>query len=233
MSEINLSRNVRDALKAIDTDVLDELVGQNVFEQKFESFHRLGLARCGSYVALELRTLEQALIARDKARTSIKSVEIEDRIRTAGSSLASAVHQMKHRVETEEREEKLFYIDDQIFAPYHYSENLQVQVNFRWRSAIEDEWTYGSTTASHVMVLQPSYSFPTSKRKPGPAKRQQDRQDKLRREWEHLKKMVLHSVKDYFRAGGNGAAIPVTFKVTTDYRGDLNNRSAEFWLTTQ
>jgi hypothetical protein len=182
------------------------------------------------YVASRLRAFEQALAEHGKAKSAKKRAETKDRAQHAGSDLAHAVRQMKHRMETEEKEGQLFYVDDQIIWPYSFSEQLTVRVGYRWRHAIEDDWTHGSITFSHRVDLRPDYTMQTTKRKPGAAKLEQNRQDKLSHEWKHLMGLALHTIREYFRAGGDGNAIPPTFQATTDpYSRGLNNYSAQFW----
>lgn len=83
--------------------------------------------------------------------------------------------------------------------PHRFSERLTLRVSYRWRRAIEDDWTYGNITLSHDVDSRPDYTMPIPNRKPGAAKQEQDRQDKLYYEWEHLMRLALHSVREYFR----------------------------------
>ncbi len=83
---------------------------------------------------------------------------------------------------------------------------------------------------SHVVDSQPDSTQPRPDRKPGAAKLEQDRQDNLYREWEHLMRLALCSLRDFFRDGGNGNAIPPTFQAKADpHSRRLNNYSARFW----
>ncbi|MGY1917450.1 hypothetical protein ACW9IF_00860 [Pseudomonas tolaasii] len=123
---------------------------------------------------------------------------------------------MKQRMETEEREGQLFYVDDQIIWPYSFSERLTMRVSYRWSQVIKDDWTHGSITFSHRVDSQPNYTMPTIIRKTGAAKLEQDRQNQLSHEWRHLMGLALHSVKEYFRAGRDGNAIPPSFQAATD-----------------
>lgn len=133
-------------------------------------------------------------------------------------------------METEEKEGQLFYVDDQLVHPYSFSERLSVRVGYRWRRIIEDDWLEGSITFFHEVDSRPDYTIPATKRKPSAAKLQRDRQDKLSRTWVHLMELALHSVKEYFRLGGDGNTIPLTFQATTDpYSRGLNNYSVQFW----
>lgn len=231
MSEINIPSDERDALKAIDTNVLNKLIEQCLYEERPSALRILRLESCGPYAASQLRAYEKALAEYSKAKAARKRAETEYRARRAGSYLAHAVQQMKHRVETEEKEGLLFYVDDQILPPHRFSEQVTVRVSYRWRRAIEDEWAYGSVTFSHEVDLRPDYTMPLPTRKLSAAKQEQERQGKLFGEWEHLMKLGLYSLRDYFKGGGDGSTIPQSFQAKTDScsRG-LNNFSAKFWL---
>jgi len=229
MGEINISRGEQDALRAVDTDVLDRLIEQCLSEERPYALRILRLEGCGLYVASRLREYEKALEEHCKAKAAKKRAETEYRVRRSGSDLAHAVQQMKHRVETEEKEGQLFYVEDQIMQPYRLSERITVRVSYRWRRAIEEEWVNGSITFSHDVDSRPDYTMPLPKRKPSAVKQEQDRQDRLYRECEHLTRLGLHSVREYFRACGNGAAIPQTFQAKVDpYSRRLDNFSAQF-----
>jgi hypothetical protein len=229
MGEINIPRNERDALKAVDTAELNRLIDQCFYEEQPAALRILRLESCGPYIASRLREYENALAERCKAKAAKKRAETESRVRHAGSALEHAVAQMKHRVDKEEKEGLLFYVEDQIMPPHRFSEHMTVRVTYRWRRAIEDEWVHGSITFSHDVDTRPDYTVPIPKRKPSAAKQEQDRQDRLYREWEHLKMLGLDSVKDYLREGGNGAEIPQAFQANTDsYTRGLNNYSAQF-----
>lgn len=231
MGEINIPGDEQDALKAIDTNVLDKLIEQCLYEERPDALRILRLESCGPYVASRFREYEKALAEYGKAKAAKKRAETEYRVRRSGGDLAHAVQQMKHQVETEEKEGLLFYVDDQIMPPYRFSERVTVRVSYRWRRTTEDEWVYGSVTFSHDVDSRPDYTMPLLKRKLSAAKRVQERQGKLYRDWEHLMKLGLHSVRDYFRGGGNGAEIPQSFQAKTDpYTRGLNNYSVQFWL---
>lgn len=148
----------------------------------------------------------------------------------AGSDLVHAVQQMKGRVETEQEEGLLFYIDDQIMSPYHLSKRLTVSVRYRWRSSPTAEWIYGQTTFTYDYSPVPDYAQLLSKRKPSAAKAASDQQAKLYREWEYLKMQALCSMREFFLDGGDGIDIPKSFAVrASQYGGGLNNFSCNFW----
>ena len=219
-----------DALKAIDTNVLNELIDQCLYEKRIARLRSFGIESCGPYAASHFRMFERAIAEYGGAKASKKVAETEIRARRAGSDLARAIDQMKRRLETEEEEGQLFYIDDQILPPRRFSEHLTVRVSYRWRSTVDARWEYGHITFIHDVDLRPDYSSPAPKRKRSPGKREHDRQDKLYREWEQLANLGLHSVRDYFREGGSAAAIPEVFRAKPDsHSRGLNNFSARFW----
>ena len=231
MGEINIPREERDALKAIDVDILDKRIEQCLDEKRFSALRGLGLESCGPYVASNLRKYETALAEYSTAKAAKKLGETKSRARRAGDDLARAVQQMKYRVGTEETEDQLFHVEDRIIPPYQFSEHLTVCVSYRWRPTTANEWVFGSITFTHDVDTQPDHTVPPSKRKPSAAQQARNRQDVLYREWEHLMRLALHSVKEYFRDGGNAAAIPKTFKAKADaYSRGLNNFSTRFWL---
>lgn len=228
MGRINIPRSERDALKAVDADILEQLIEQCVLEECPSGLQRLHLESCGQYVASELRTFKRALTEHGNAKSAKKREETDYSVRSAGDDLAHAVWQMKHRLETEETEAQLFLVDDQIIQPVHFSERLTVRVDYRWRRAIDDEWIYDSITFSHTAEIRPDYAIPPTKRKASAANREQERQRKLSAQWQHLMSLGLQAVRDYFREGRDGVAIPATFQAKADR--ELNNFSAQFWL---
>ncbi|NZA25401.1 hypothetical protein H0E84_03320 [Luteimonas sp. SJ-92] len=231
MGELYLSRDERDAIDAIDPRDLDARIEQCLHRGYMTAVRALPLGRCGLYVITRLQAYENAVADYAKAKAPKKRADTESRARRAGSDLAFAVRQMKDRLETERREEQLFYIDDLIPPPHRFSERLTVSVSYRWRPTVEAEWVHGRITFSHDADLRPDYIEPRPKRKPSAAKLERERQDKLYGIWDHLKQLSLWSVRDFFKQGGNAAEIPQSFQVRTDsYSRDLNNHSAKFWL---
>lgn len=165
-----------------------------------------------------------------QAKAPRKRAETENTLRRAGSDLSFAVEAMKRRMEEEQKEGQLFYIDDHVVHPYHFDKRLSVRVSYRWRRTVDDEWTFGSITLVHDVDLRPEYTIPTPKRKPSAPKQEQDRQTELCQIWEHLMRGAFYSVRDYFREGGDGEKIPQTFQATIDsHTGGLNNYSTRFW----
>lgn len=230
MGEINIPRDQQSALKAIDTGELDRLIEQAIREERTGDLHRLSLTSCGSYVATELHSFEQALAKHRLAKSARKREETGNTLRRAGRDLSFAVNAMKRRMETEQEEGQLFQIDDQVMPPYRFSKHMSVRVGYRWRRTIEDEWQWGGITFVHDVDLRPDYTKPAPKRKPSAAKQEQDLQNQLSQIWGHLMQGALYSVRDYFREGRDGAKIPETFQATVDsYSRGLNNYSTRFW----
>ncbi|HHQ6601116.1 TPA: hypothetical protein ACSTLW_001932 [Serratia fonticola] len=230
MSGVNIPRGERDILKAIDFDVLDKLVEKCFYDERADALRILRLEDCGSYVASKFRGYEKALVVHREAKAAKKRAETERSVRKAGSDLADAIQQMKHRAETEEVEEQFFYVDDRITQPHRFSGSITVPIRYRWRKTIGDEWVYGSIIFSHDVDFRTDYTTSLPNRKPSAAKQELERQEKLYREWDYLKGLGLHSVKKYFKAGLDGTKIPQTFKAVLDpYTRGLNNYSAQFW----
>lgn len=230
MGEINIPREQQNALQAIDTSELDRLVDQAIREERSGDLHRLPLTSCGPYISTKLHYFEQALAKHHLAKAPRKRAETENTLRRAGSDLSFAVGAMKRRMETEQKEGQLFYVDDQIMPPHRFGERLSVRVSYRWRRAVDGEWTFGSITFVHNADIRPDYTIPVPRRKPSAAKQEQDRQTKLYQTWEHLMRGALYSVRDYFKEGGDGDKIPETFQATVDsHTRGLNNYSTQFW----
>ena len=120
MGEINIPRDQQNALRTIDTNELDRLVDQAIREERSGDLHRLPLTSCGSYISTKLHYFEQALAKHRLAKAPRKRAETENTLRRAGSDLSFAVGAMKRRMETEEKEGQLFYVDDQIMPPHRF-----------------------------------------------------------------------------------------------------------------
>jgi hypothetical protein len=230
MGEINIPRDQQVAIAAIDASELDRLIEQAIREERSGDLHRLSLANCGSYIATKLHSFDQALARHREAKAPRKRAETGDALRRAGHDLSFAVGAMRQRMETEQKEAQLFYVDDQIMPPHRFSKHLSVRASYRWRRTVDDEWTIGSITFVHDVDLRPDYSIPAPKRKLSAAKQEQDLQNRLYQTWEHLMRGALYSVRDYFREGGDGDKIPETFQATVDsHSRGLNNYSTQFW----
>ena len=229
MGDLNVPRAEAEALKALDTDVLSDLIDQCIRDERPSAVRALRLDSCRPYVASRLRAFEGALAAHQKAKSTKKRAETEYDLRSAGSDLTHAVHQMKHRVATEEQESQLFYVDDNVMVPSRFSEQLTVRISYQWRASASDPWSYGSIVFSHTDQPRSEYLLPTAARKPSAAQKERNRQDHLYGQWEYLKGLGLQSVRDHFRRGGSGAAIPQTLQAKTDPHSQrLNNFSAQF-----
>lgn len=226
MSEINTPRDVKNALKAIDIDTLDQLIRQSLREERTYPLQTLQLYRCGSYVTRELSNFENAVSAHSRAKSTKKREETGYSARKAGDNLSFAVSQMKSRVDVEEVDAQLFGINEQIIRPPHFSERLTVSVSYHWRQSVKDGWSYGRITFLHNADLRQGYSSPLPVRKLSAARQEQNRQSELAHEWEHLKSLGLQSVLQYFREVRDGALIPDLYQTKTDR---LNNFSADFW----
>lgn len=231
MSEINIPRTEREALRAVEDDVLNQLIDQCLREERSSALRLLRLDNCGPYIASQVRAFETALDTYARAKAEKKRAETRYDALSAGRDLVHAVLLMKQRIATEEEEGQRFHVDDLIMPPHRFGERMSVRVSYRWRPSAVDQWACGDITISHDVDMRPDYTQPPPKRKPSAARQVQERQEALHREWEHLKMLALHSVKDFFRSGGNGAEIPKVFQVQTDaYTRGLNNFSAKFWL---
>ncbi|MGP0171277.1 hypothetical protein ACSVIJ_05265 [Pseudomonas sp. NCHU5208] len=227
MGELNLSRLEIDAITAIQPDDLDRKLEECFQDGDTQRLHTLGLLRCGPYLSTQLRAFERALSEFMHAKAPRKLEETEERARRAASNLEHAVLQMKHRAETEQKEEQLFHVDDNIIPPSYLTEQLSVDIGYRWRPAPDAQWIFGHLTITHRAQLEPDFALTGTRRN---AKREQDRHDQLYREWEHLMRVSLHSLKEFFREGGDGAQVPKTFQARVDsHTRRLNNHSAQFW----
>ncbi|MDH0735744.1 hypothetical protein [Achromobacter spanius] len=231
MGEINIPRSEQEALMAVECDVLNQLIDQCLREERPSALRRLRLDSCGPYITSKLRAFEKARDAYGKAKAEKKRAETRYDALSAGRDLVHAVLLMKQRIATEEEEGQRFHVDDLIMPPHHFGERISVRMSYRWRPSAADPWAYGDITIFHDVDMRPDYTLPPLKRKPSAARQAQERQETLYGEWEHLKSLALHSVRDYFRSGGNGAEIPKVFQVKPDsYTRGLNNFSAKFWL---
>ena len=220
---------VAGALKAIDVSLLSKLIDQCINDEQFLHLRTLQLENCGPYVMSRARGFEQALAEHKKAKSSKKRAETAYSVRKAGSDLSFAVQQMIDRVATEEREGQLFHVDDNVMPPLSFSKKLSVSIRYQWRASVVDQWNLGCIVFSHEVVSSPYSLLLAPGRKSSAAKQERDRQDDLYRDWEYLKSLGLQAVRDHFRRGGSGAAIPqrVQAKIDSHTKG-LNNFSADF-----
>ncbi|MEN3230240.1 hypothetical protein PUR21_21795 [Methylorubrum rhodesianum] len=232
MSLINLTQEEKTALDGIDERELDRHIDEALRSGRPDGLRRLPLGRCGPFVSGRLRNYEQALSRFHEAKSAAKSARTEQEARRAGYDLSHAVSQMKHRRDEEEREGKLFHVEDRfIHHPLRPGRRMSVTVGYRWRRSEEDPWNDGHITFEHAHDPRPDYVREASRPKPGTARRQREEEDELHRVWERLRDSALFSVRDFFRGGGDGGEIPRTFQVTVDaYHRTLNNHSTKFWL---
>ncbi|PHX39784.1 hypothetical protein AO263_19575 [Pseudomonas sp. NZIPFR-PS5] len=229
MSYINLPSDQQAAISDVDETVLRAAVRKCIDEEHVGPLHGLDLISCGPYVATKLRGFQQAIAEYIKAKAYAKRDRTRQDALHAGSDLIHAVQQMKGRLETERQEGELFFIDDQIRPPFHLSKRLSVRVPFRWRASPSADWKNGQPTFIYDLPLQPSYNQPP-KRKPSAAQVARDLEDRLFGEWERLKAQALFSMREFFRDGGDGDAVPEVFTVRpSTYGGGLNNFSCNFW----
>ncbi|MBI6711003.1 hypothetical protein YA0599_22565 [Pseudomonas syringae] len=231
MSEINLPPEQRERIKAVCGDRLYRLVDQALHDEGSSALRELRLESCGDYIAEQLRIYDRALAAYAKAKSSKKRADTEMDAHRAGSGLISAVSLMQNRVETEEKEGQLFFVDDHVMQPFSINNNLYVSVHFRWRSNVADPWIYGDIKFTHQHSPTPSYMAYPPRRKLSAAAESRERESELYGVWDQLRRSALHSVKEFFQKGGNGADIPATFKARANsYGGGLDNYSLRFWI---
>lgn len=230
MTYINLPSDQQAAIGDVDETALRAAVRKCLDEERIGPVQGLGLSSCGRYVAAKLHTFQQAIAEYSKAKAHAKQERARTDALYAGNDLIHAVQQMKGRLETECQDAELFFIDDEIRPPVHLSKRLSVQVSFRWRTSSSTDWKYGHLTFVYDFSPQPSYSWPPPKRKPSAAQAARDLEGSLYREWERLKALALFSMRDFFRDGGDGDAVPEMFMVKpSPYGGGLNNFSCNFW----
>lgn len=230
MSEINLPPEQQECIKAVDIDRLYKLVDQSLYNEEPSALRELCLEACGEYIAAQLRAFERALSVHAKAKSAKKRAGTETDVRRAGGALISSVQQMRERVETEEKEGHLFFVDDHVMQPFCSSNNLSVSISFRWRVKTSDPWVYGNAKFTHQYSPTPPYHSYPPKRKQSTADEVRKRETEVYREWDHLRRLALHSVKDFFKQGGSGDDIPAQFNAKPgSCGGGLNNHSLRFW----
>lgn len=96
------------------------------------------------------------------------------------------------------------------------AKKLSITVHYRWRRTTAEDWTFGDITFTHEVELRPDYTLPAPRRRLSPARQEQELQQRLRETWEDLMRGALYSVRDYFKAGGDGAALPKSVTATRD-----------------
>lgn len=219
----------RNALASIDLDVLRKLIEEAVWRRS-SALHELRLVSCGPYVSQRLRRFEEDLASYAKAKSAQKRSETLERVNDAGARLVRAVREMQARMAEEDKELERFRVDDLIAPPSLLRERIEVRVGFQWRNAAADSWQFGTIAFSQQVDLSPDYTQPQPKRKLSASKQAQARHDELFRHWEHLRMLAIHSVREYLKKGGDGAAIPKTFEARSGAHSRyLNNFSYDFW----
>ncbi|MFN8867169.1 MAG: hypothetical protein ACK51G_08275 [Pseudomonadota bacterium] len=228
MGDLNIEKREADAIKAVDMQALAQCIDRCIELEQGAPLRELPLHSCGLYISNKVRSFERALGNHAKAKAAKKRAETEYDVRKAGRDLEFAVQQMRHRVETEEKEGQLFFVDDHVHPPTLISDHIRVPISYRWRERVEDDWQYGNVTFVHEVVVRPDYSAPEPKRKPSAAQQAREREERRFREMEHLRSLALQAVRDHFRGGGAGSAIPNEVKAKTGEDGGLNNFSVKF-----
>lgn len=229
MGEINLPRDQQDALAAIDDSEMSRLIDRTVAEERSGEL-RQALLHCGAVIETQLHYFEKALDRHRTAKAARKRAETAGDLRRAGYDLLHTIQNLQKRVELERKDAELFFIDDGILHPRSLTRNLSVRVSYRWRRTIDDAWQYGAINFHHNFNPRPDYLAPQPARKPSKAKQERELHDRLHETWVDLMRHGLYAVRDYFRAGGDGAAIPDTYQARPDSHScGLNNFSAKFW----
>jgi len=230
MTYINLPGDQQSAINEVDEILLRAAVHKCLDEERVGSVHGLGLSSCGPYVATKLQRFEQTIAEYSHAKAHAKRERTRQDALRAGSDLIRAVQEMKGRLEVERQEGELFFIDDQIPPPFHLSKRLSVQVSFRWRASQSADWKYGQLTFIYDFSPQPDYAQLSSSRRPSAAQVARNLEKRLHEEWERLKMQALFSLREFFRKGGDGGAVPEVFAVRPGrHGGGLNNFSCNFW----
>jgi len=230
MGIINLTDREQTSIKAIDDGELIKAIDRSVREESSSPLYGLSLSSCGDHISHMFRAFEQAVASYQKAKLGKKHEGAHLWLIRAGSDLRDAIRRMKDRVDVENKERELFYVDDNIHWPLHFSKTLVVTIPYQWRKAVEDEWKHGSITFHHEVIPDNQLSGSHSRQKTSAKKRELLLQAELSSTRQNLLLMTLCSVRDYFRSGRDGSKIPKDFRIRTDpHSGSLNNRSAEFW----
>lgn len=229
MGEINLSREEQVALEALDLAEIDRMI-EKAAQYETAIGLQTALWRLGPFISQKLHFFETALEAHRKAKAARKREQTAYDVHKGASDLKWAVREMRDRMEIERKNGELFYIEDDIFWPRAFSPNLKVRIAYRWRRTVEDDWRHSAITFTHLVNSSQNYLLPQPRRKLSQAKQNEALQEALSRNWEHLKRLGLYSVREYFQAGRDGSEIPETFKAVTDsYSRGLNNFSCDFW----
>lgn len=229
MSVINLRETETLAIKSIDEQQLDKQIDLAMREENLDILPREVLLKAGNYIETQLRSFQDALSRYKQAKSAQNRENKFSEVQRYGHRLLFAVRQMKDRVGTEEKQRQLFYIDDNVYPPFRFTNDLTATISYRWRKSIEDEWISGRTTFRHRVVRDHSYVLTKPKRKLSAARQAQLNENELVSTWEGMVSTILCTLRDYFAEGGDGNAIPENFLLKQDRSGRLNNFSARFW----
>lgn len=230
MAVTNIPRNEWEALKTVDLEALRRRIKQCINEEKSYGLRDHQLDACGFPVITHVGIFERALTEYCQAKSPKKRAETLYTAERAGRNLVDIVSNLKELAEQQQQERTLFYVEDQIIPPTRFTNKLSVRIMYQWRKTPDDSWSVGSINFTHDVKPQHDFMAPRPTRKPSAAREEQERQDSLYREWEHLKDLALSSLSEYLRNGGDGTAIPAEFKAKADPRTHkLNNNSARFY----
>lgn len=227
---INLTEDEKFALNSVDEQELYELIRKAILDQQASVLYRLSLQQCGTYVATGLRNFEDALADYRGAKSAKKVERTHLEAIRQGNRLSSAISQMKQRMQTEVEQGERFFVNDHIFWPNSFSQNLSVTVAYRWKPSPNANWEHGRITFHHKYSSRPALGMDTTKRKLSARKQKENEQEAFASTWQHLRDLSLLAVRDFFTEGGDGKNIPETFQAIPDgYRQGLNNYSTRFW----
>lgn len=230
MSSLYLSKSEIDAIKAIDLRAVEEGVRQSLDEGRASPLSALGLFSSHPYIANELHRFERDLAKYAQAKATAKRERTRSVAWRSGDDLKYAVRTMKDRAEKQEAEVQLFRIDDHIFEPSSFQDRIEVRVGYQWRAAIGAEWQFGNITYFRTVDMRPDFLSPQPTRKLSAPALERQCQDRLYDHWDDLRSRGLQAVQEYFRLGGDGAAIPQAFEAKPGrHDRHLNNFSCDFW----
>lgn len=232
MSTLYLTEREKAAARAVDQRRLDELVDEALYSGISLGLYGLHLFECGGSVDHEVRAFERALLDYAKAKAPRKREELRCRAWLAGRQVGAAVRAMIDRADKEDKERALFTVDDLVYSPSRFTEHMEIRINFDWRA--ESGGSANRRSITFVYDVPERYDYTPMrdrpKRKPSAAKVEAERQDKLYREWEHLRVLAIQAVHEFLQKGGDPSTIPERFAVTLSSRDRyLNNFSCDFW----
>ncbi|MDA5243100.1 hypothetical protein EXN32_12420 [Agrobacterium tumefaciens] len=230
MGSINLTYRQIEAIKGVNERELNKAIEQCIREEQSTAIDAFPLSSCGEYVRNKLRHFERDLQDYERARSTPKRDEALRRLRNSGEDLWGSFVDMHGRMENEEKHHELFFIDDDIYTPSHFDRNISVDLNYKWRKQVSDDWNHGSIKFRHrhdPWSVYPPKAIP--KRKPSKAQEARKLQEELLSTWEHLRDIALYTLRDFFEAGGEGSSVPESVKAVPAYGGHLNNASVDFW----